>query len=186
MNQHAVIGLLIVVLVFAAVVIAAFLVARRRRTQQLRERFGPEYDRVIQHEGNVRTGESVLAFRTKRRERFPLQPLSASDRANYESRWDELQGKFVDDPNGAVSIADQLVLDVMQAEGYPMGDFEQRASDISVDHPVVVENYRAAHDIALRHKRGEASTEDLRKAVVHYRTLFQELLDGNQSERKGA
>jgi hypothetical protein len=184
-NQHAaVIALLIVV--FAVVVVVAFLVARKRRTQQLKERFGPEYDRVVRREGNVRNGESVLAFRAKRREQFALRPLSPDDRSTYESRWNDLQGKFVDDPKGAVSVADQLVLDVMQAEGYPLGDFERRAADISVDHPVVVENYRAAHDIALRHKRGEASTEDLRRAMVHYRSLLQELLDGHQSQRKGA
>jgi hypothetical protein len=105
-------------------------------------------------------------------------------------RWNEVQARFVDDPRGAVTVADGLVTEVMQARGYPIGDFEQRAADLSVDYPIVVDNYRAAHQIALRHGAGQASTEDLRQAMVHYRALFQELLDErqieNQIEKKGA
>ena len=97
-----------------------------------------------------------------------------------------MQARFVDDPRGAVTVADNLVTDVMQARGYPIGEFEQRAADLSVDYPVIVDNYRAAHDIALRHNAGDASTEDLRQAMVHYRLLFQELLDEHQIHRKGA
>ena len=180
-------SLLIVILVIAVVALAAiaFAIMRKRRSQKLRERFGPEYDRVVRHEGDVRKGEGVLAFREKRHERFKLRPLSAADRSSFLYRWNDVQSRFVDDPKGAATLADSLVNDAMQARGYPMGDFEQRAADISVDHPVIVENYRAAHEIARRHSRGQASTEDLRKAMVHYRTLFEELLGENHEERLG-
>src|SRR5437588_3570084 len=179
---------MIVVLVIAVVAIAAiaFGISRKRRSQKLRERFGPVYDRVVRQEGDVRKGEGVLEFREKRREKFQIRPLSPTDRSSFNYRWNEVQSQFVDDPKAAVTTADSLVLDVMQARGYPMGDFDQRAADVSVDHPRVVENYRAAHDIARRHSRGQASTEDLRKAMVHYRTLFQELLETDQPTRKEA
>lgn len=179
---------LVLVLVVAAIVVAAliFVVARKRRSQKLRERFGPEYDRVVSKEGDVRKGEQVLAFRQEHREKYKIRPLSPTDRSTFNHRWNEVQGQFVDDPKGAVTLAESLVTDVMQARGYPITDFEQRAADISVDHPVVVENYRAARDISLRHNRGQASTEDLRQAMVHYRALFEELLGENHPQRKGA
>jgi hypothetical protein len=185
MNSAQVVILLIVL----AVIIAAALVfttIRKRRSAKLRERFGPEYDRVVRKEGDAKKAEQVLEFRQKHRAKYKIRPLSPTDRSSFMYRWNEVQSRFVDDPKGAVTLADSLVTDVMQARGYPIADFEQQAADISVDHPVVVENYRAAHDIALRHGRGEASTEDLRTAMVHYRSLFQELLDGNHIERKGA
>jgi hypothetical protein len=179
---------LLIILVFAIVVVIAFgfLLIRKRRSQKLHERFGPEYDRVLKREGDVRKAEEVLEFREKRREKFKLRTLSPEDKSSFESMWDEIQNQFVDDPKGAVTHADRLVARVMQGQGYPMGDFDQRAADISVDYPVIVENYRAAHDIALRHSRGQASTEDLRMAMVHYRTLFQQLLDKQTLLRKGA
>jgi len=185
MNQNQ---LLIVILVIAVIAVAAiaFAVMRKRRSQKLRERFGPEYDRVVRREGDVGKGEGVLEFREKRREKFKIRPLSPTDKSSFGHRWNEVQSRFVDDPKGAVTVADSLVMDVMQARGYPMGDFDQRAADISVGYPVVVENYRAAHDIAHRHNRGQAGTEDLRKAMVHYRTLFQELLGEYQPQRKEA
>jgi hypothetical protein len=158
--------------------------ARKRRSAKLRERFGPEYDRVLQKEGDARKAEGVLEFREKRREKFTLHPLSEADKSSFDVRWREVQSRFVDDPRGAVTVADGLVTEVMQKRGYPIGEFEQRAADISVDHPVVVENYRAAHTIALRHSSGQASTEDLRQAMVHYRALFQELLDERQPQRE--
>ena len=176
--------IVVVVIAFLVIAITAYLAMRRRRSLMLRERFGPEYDRVVRREGDVRKGEGVLEFRQKRRERFELRTLSPVDRSSFEQRWNEVQARFVDDPKGAVTVADSLVMEVMQARGYPVGDFEQRAADISVDHPVVVENYRSAHDIALRHNRGQASTEDLRKAMVHYRTLFQELLETNRLRKE--
>src|SRR5262249_25338615 len=161
---------MIVVLVIALIAIAAIVwgITRRHRSQKLREHFGPEYDRVVHREGDVRKGEGVLEFREKRHDKFSLRPLSTADRSNFLYRWNDVQSRFVDDPQGAVPLGDALVRDAMQARGYPMGDFDQRASDISVDHPGVVENYRAAHAIALRHSKGQASTEDLRQAMVHY------------------
>ena len=162
------------------------MLVRKRRSENLRKHFGPEYDRVLKQEGDPRKAEGVLEFREKRREKFKIRPLSAADKSSFAVRWNEVQSRFVDDPRGSVTVADGLVTEVMQARGYPIGEFDQRAADISVDHPVVVENYRSAHEIALRHGAGKASTEDLRQAMVHYRVLFQELLEERQPQRKGA
>lgn len=190
--DHNQLYIIIVIAIVAIIIIAAvaFVTSRRRRSENLRKKFGPEYDRVVKQEGDARKAEGVLDIRTKRRENFNIHPLSAGDRSSYAVRWNEVQARFVDDPRGAVAVADALVTDVMQARGYPIGDFEQRAADLSVDYPVVVDNYRAAHQIALRHGAGQASTEDLRQSMVHYRALFQELLDERktepQLEKKGA
>lgn len=186
MNQTAIV---VAIIVIAIIVIAAigFVASRRRRSQKLKERFGPEYDRVVQQEGDARRAEGVLEFRRKRHDKFKIRPLSDSDRANFSMRWKEVQARFVDDPRGAVTVADSLVTDVMQTRGYPIGEFDQRAADLSVDYPTIIDNYRAAHDIARRHSEGKASTEDLRQAMVHYRVLFQELLNEHETqERKGA
>jgi hypothetical protein len=163
-------------------------VFRHAQTSQpkLRERFGPEYDRVVKQQGDPRKAEGVLEFREKRREKFTIRPLAAADRSSFALGWNEVQSRFVDDPRGSVTVAESLVSEVMQARGYPVGEFEQRAADISVDYPLVVENYRAAHAIAQRHSAGQASTEDLRQAMVHYRKLFQELLGESEAQRKGA
>lgn len=187
MDQHQIV-IVVAVIVIALIVIAAiaFASSKKRRSLRLKQRFGPEYDRVLQQEGDPRKAEGVLEFRQKRREEFKVRPLSAADQASFQMRWREVQARFVDDPRGAVTVAESLVTDVMQTRGYPVGEFEQRAADLSVDYPVIVDNYRAAHAIALRHNAGQASTEDLRQAMVHYRTLFQELLDEKYSERKGA
>ena len=185
MNQTQ---LLVVIVVFAVIAMAGilFFALRKRRSQKLREHFGPEYDRVVKQEGDPRKAEGVLEFREKRREKFTIRPLPAADRSSFAVRWNEVQSRFVDDPRAAVTVAESLVSEVMQARGYPVGEFEQRAADISVDYPLVVENYRAAHAIALRHGAGQASTEDLRQAMVHYHKLFQELLDEREAQRKGA
>jgi hypothetical protein len=177
--------IVILLVVIAAIVVAAlvFLMARKRRSQNLREQFGPEYDRVVRKEGDVHKGERMLEFRQKHRETLEIRPLSPSDQTRFGNRWSEVQNQFVDDPSGAVALADGLITEVMQTRGYPTTDFTQRAADISVDHPVVVENYRAAHDIAERRSRGQASTEDLRQAMVHYRALFTELLEQRQPEK---
>lgn len=185
MNSASIVAL-VIVLVVILVAALVFTMVRKRRSQQLRERFGPEYDRVVRKEGDAKKAEQVLEFRQKHRAKYNIRPLSPTDRSSFMYRWNEVQARFVDDPPGAVTLADSLVTDVMQARGYPIADFEQQAPDISVDHPVVVENYRKAHDIALRHGRGQASTEDLRTAMVHYRSLFQELLDDHQIHKKGA
>jgi FtsZ-interacting cell division protein ZipA len=184
MDQHQVTIRIVVLVAIAVVVVIGFVLLRKRRSKQLRERFGPEYDRVVKKEGEVRRAEGVLEIRTKRLEKFKILPLTQASRADFAGRWQIVQSKFVDDPKGSVASADTLVNELMQARGYPVAEFEQRAADISVDHPVVVENYRTAHDIALRHSRGQASTEDMRKAMVHYRTLFEELLGDAYPTRK--
>jgi len=181
--NSAQIGVLLVVIAVIIVAALAFMIARKRRSQNLREQFGPEYDRVVQKQGDVHKGERTLEFRQKHRKTLEIRPLSPSDKTRFGKLWSEIQSQFVDDPSGAVALADGLITEVMQARGYPTTDFTQRAADISVDHPVVVENYRAAHDIALRRSRGQASTEDLRQAMVHYRALFSELLEERQPEQ---
>jgi hypothetical protein len=186
MNQQQLLILIVVIIIVAAVGLAAILVLRKRRSKVLREQFGPEYDRVVKREGDVRRGEEVLGFRTERRKKLEIVPLSTSSRSDFASRWTSVQSQFVDDPKGAVSQANELLDQVMLARGYPVGDFDQRAADVSVDHPLVVDNYRAAHEIALRHSRGEASTEDLRRAMVYYRSLFDQLLENSIPARKEA
>lgn len=170
----------IVVVVVAVLIIAAVIVTRKRRRERLRENFGPEYDRAVAVHGA--RAETVLADRERRVHSLSIKHLSAADRQTYAGEWEAVQRRFVDDPAMAVSEADSLVNRVMTARGYPMGDFEQRAADISVDHPAVVQNYRVARDIALRHSTGQASTEDLRQAMVHYRSLFGELLEVPKDE----
>jgi hypothetical protein len=162
-------------LVGAAVI--GYLIVRRQRTEQLRRRFGPEYERTVREAGDVTKAEAQLQARQKRVERLRIRPLSSADAARFGTVWKTVQAQFVDDPKGAVTEADRLVGEVMHARGYPVGDFDQRVEDISVDHPNVVMNYRAARDIAKDHARGRASTEDLRQAMVHYRALFTELLE---------
>jgi len=169
----------IALIVAVIVVIVGALVAfylQRRRTEKLRQHFGPEYDRAVAEGGNRRRAESTLVDRTERVKKFHLRPLSAEDRGRYTEQWDRVQAHFVDAPAGAVAEADQLIGDLMATCGYPMGDFDQRAADISVEHPIVTQNYRAAHEIALRQGKGQASTEDLRRAMIHYRALFEDLV----------
>ena len=186
MAQNQLLIWLAVVVVVVVVAAMAFVTSQNRRSQRLREHFGSEYQRVLQQEGDARKAEGVLEFREKRREKFTTRPLSEGDKASFAVRWKEVQARFVDDPHAAVTVGESLVTEVMQARGYPIGEFEQRAADISVDYPLIVENYRAAHAIALRHNAGKASTEDLRQAMVHYRLLFQELLEAQQLQKKGA
>ncbi len=169
------IWIVVAVIVVIAIAGALWAFTQRRRSTDLRRRFGPEYDREVREHGR-RGAETELERRERRVEALEIRPISREDRERFGEEWRVVQARFVDDPRGAVTDADRLVGEVMRTRGYPVGDFEQRAADISVDHPHVVENYRAAHEIALRHKRGEASTEDLRKAMVHYRALFEELL----------
>jgi hypothetical protein len=170
------------VLVIAAVVIvvgaiATMLVMRKRRTARLRGQFGgPEYARAIKEGGSQRKAEAKLEERSERVERFHIRALAPADHARFIESWRKIQQRFVDSPGGAVTEADQLLGDVMSARGYPVSDFEQRAADISVDHPLVMENYRAGHAIAVRQTLGKTSTEDLRQAMIHYRTLFEELV----------
>lgn len=182
----------IVVIVLIAIAIAAagaVLYWQFNRTKRLRERFGPEYDRTVKETGAKREAEAKLKQREKRVERFHIHPLEPTDRGRFEEAWRQIQARFVDDPDGALIDADRLIGEAMSAEGYPVLDFEQRASDISVDHPRVVENYREGHRIALLQQQRQASTEDLRKAMIHYRTLFDDLIgvhDPQEVPRKRA
>jgi len=161
--------------------IAAFLAYRKRRTERLRSQFGgAEYARAVQKGGNRRHGEARLEERAQRVEAFHIRPLAAADRTRFIESWRGVQARFVDGPAGAVTEADRLLGDVMSTRGYPVTNFEQTAADISVDHPLVLQNYRAAHEIALRQTAGQASTEELRQAMVHYRTLFEELVNDPQ------
>jgi hypothetical protein len=162
--------------VAAAAAVVLWFVMERRRHVQLRKRFGPEYDRTVHESGSERRAEAELEARARRVARLHIQPLSEADGVRFAEAWRALQIRFVDEPAAAIAGADRLVGEVMTARGYPLGDFDQRAADISVDHPRVVANYRAARDIARRQDRGEATTEDLRQAVIHYRALFEDLL----------
>lgn len=176
----------ILIAVVAAVVVlgALWYAAQRRRTGALQDRFGSsEYDRTIDKEGGRRAAERELRDREKRHEELELRPLSRETRRGFQQEWEDTQGRFVDDPKGAVARADELVQRVMRERGYPVDDFEQRAADISVDHPDLVEKYRTADGIARASERGEASTEDLRHSVRHYRALFIELLGEDDTDR---
>jgi hypothetical protein len=159
------------------VAIGAWLYTRRKQSHRLQEHFGPEYDRTVNELGSRTKGESELKAREKRVERLEILPLAPPEAARFSEAWQALQGRFIDNPKGVVVQAEQLVRELMEKRGYPMGDFERRAGDISVDHPDVVANYRSAQAIALRDQKGTADTEELRKAVVHYRALFDELLE---------
>lgn len=172
------------VIVVAIVVIVAALASRNARSRRLQERFGPEYDRTVRTTGDRAAAERELAERTERVKRMHIEELPAGARERYTEEWRTVQTRFVDEPSVALQQADALVTNVMRDRGYPMDNFDQTVADISPDHPGVVENYRIAHDIAGRTVRGEATTEDQRQAMVHYRTLFTDLL-GN-SERNNA
>ena len=175
----------VVVAVVVVIVIAALLVIRKRKSDQLKQRFGSEYDRVVQQQGGARHAEDVLAEREKRVGTFSIHPLQGGDRERYAQEWSLVQKRFVDDPSAAVTEADKLVTTVMGARGYPMVDFEQRAADVSVHYPGVVQNYRSAREIVQRHGNGQATTEDLRQAMVYFRSLFEELLDSPKPEKIG-
>jgi|SRR5579859_2443323 len=180
MHSWAIAVIITVVIVGMAI---CWMLIRRRRSEHLRKRFGPEYDRVAQEHGNQRRAEAVLETREKRVERLHIHPLTPKDRDHFAQAWQADQARFVDDPKGAVTEADRLVAEVMKARGYPVADFDQRVADVSVDHPHVIENYLAAAEIAERHRRGEATTEDLRQAMVYYRKLFEDLLEAEVVRR---
>ena len=164
------------VAVLVVIALAAWIIYRKKQSHRLQEHFGPEYGRSVKDLGSRSKAESELKAREKRVESLTIVPLAPPEAARFSETWKDLQGRFVDNPKGAVVQADQLVREVMLKRGYPMGDFDRRAADISVDHPEVVAHYRAAQAIVVRDERGEADTEELRKAVVHYRALFDELL----------
>lgn len=170
----------------AIIAVLAWLYVRKRRstTAGLRQKFGPEYDRAVLAHGS-RKAEAKLADREKRVEKLNIRDLDPMERERFSKQWESVQSRFVDSPRGAVAEADDLVSSLMKIRGYPVSDFDQRAADISVDHPRVVENYRSAHEIALRVGKNAATTEDLRTAMIHYRSLFEELVQAPAAlERK--
>jgi hypothetical protein len=168
---------LIAVGVAAALALVLFATMTQRRRRRLQTSFGPEYDRTVADAPSRREAEHVLEERQKRRSQFDIRPLTPAARDRYTSMWQETQSRFVDDPGAAVAEADRLIELVMAERGYPVEDFDEQAADLSVDHPDVVEEYRSAHAVALAHERGEAETEDLRNALIRYRSLFERLLE---------
>jgi FtsZ-interacting cell division protein ZipA len=173
------------IIVVAAVVVVALVVWRAfaaKRTRTLQSRFGPEYDRTLETADSRRDAEADLKARADRRDELDIRPLAPGARERYVAEWQQVQARFVDDPDIAVREADVLIQQVMSDRGYPMNDFEQRAADVSVDHPDVVENYREAHRLSRAAATGDATTEDLRQAMQHYRSLFDELLEESASE----
>jgi len=178
-----------IVIAIAAVVVLAAIVwsaYSSKRRKGLQDRFGSEYDHTVADAPSRREAESELAEREKRREELEIRPLEPQARDRYASEWHNTQAKFVDDPQAAVGDADRLIQQVMRERGYPVEDFDQRAADLSVDHPEVISNYRAAHGISIANERGNASTENLRTAMVHYRELFEELLETEPAETTSA
>jgi hypothetical protein len=170
------------VVVFVALIIVAAAASRRKRTAQLQERFGPEYERTVLETGEQKAAEKELAARERKRAKLDIVALTPESFAAYANRWEMVQTAFVDDPSSAVGEADRLVTEVMHERGYPVDDFGQRAADISVDHPDVVENYRAAHTLHEAQQRTDIGTEAQRQAFVHYRALFEELLETPQDK----
>ena len=174
MSATEIVVLIVVLLVVLAVV--GFVLAQQKKRQRLRSQFGPEYDRTVESSGKRREAERDLAERAQRREQLDIRPLPEQDRQAFADRWRSTQEDFVDRPSMAVRQADLLVAEVMSRRGYPVGDFDQQARDVSVDHAHVVEEYRAAHHISKLNDHEQATTEQLRQAMVHYRALFNELL----------
>jgi len=169
------ITIVLIVIAVAAVAFAITMYFQRQRTRRLRGKFGPEYDRIASERG-THTAETELVRREERVSKYKIRDLTRDERDRFAASWRETQARFVDDPRMAVSEADELVTRLMSTRGYPMRDFDQRTEDLTVDHPAVVQNYRAAHEIASRDKTNPVNTEDLRRAMVHYRSLFEDLL----------
>ena len=168
--------LVIAAVVILAIAAVAWMYSERQRRVRLRSHFGPEYERAVHETGSPAKAEAMLAERAKRVRDLKIRRLSHEQAESFAGEWKRIQAMFVDDPDGAVAAADQLVTKVMTARGYPVEDFDTRAADLSVEHPRVVENYRIARALAVRRSRGEAGTEELRQAVVNYRALFDDLL----------
>jgi len=167
----------VIIAALAVIGFVAWWYFRQQRTSALKHRFGPEYDRLVEEKGKPSRAERELKARTRRVEKLAIRPLAPAQRDHYCELWKEQQARFVDEPKAAIDKADHLVEEVMKERGYPVGTFDQRVADISVDHPQVIDNYRAAHEIAELERLGQATTEDLRRAMVHYRNLFLELLE---------
>jgi hypothetical protein len=179
--ENPVIIVLVIALV-AACAVAGWLYYQKKQSERLQMRFGPEYDRALSEHHDHGEAERELKERAQRVEHLNIRRLDPGERTQFSDRWRRVQAQFVDDPNRATDEADELVGEVMAARGYPVGDFEQRAADVSVNHPRVVEHYRVAHMIALRNARGDADTEQLRQALVHFRALFEDLLEVDEAD----
>jgi hypothetical protein len=177
-NPNLIVGLIVILVIVA---VAAWFFYRKQQSRRLEQRFGPEYDRAVSALGSQEKAEAELKAREQRVEKLKIVPLLPAEADRFAAAWTELQRRFVDSPKGVLADADLLVRELMSKRGYPMADFERRAADISVDHPDVVGNFRAAQAIAARDQRGEADTEQLRQGVVHYRALFERLLEGNSA-----
>jgi hypothetical protein len=172
-----------IVVVALVAIVTAVMISRRRQGDRLRQAFGSEYDHQVEAAGGSRAkAEAELLKREKRIEKLDIRPLPPAQREAFLADWHQVQAGFVDDPAKSIALADALVAEVMKGRGYPVEDFDQRAADISVEHPQLVSNYRAAHEIAVRHRQGKASTEDLRAALIGYRSMFEELLDARADE----
>lgn len=175
MDSSTITAIAIGVAVIAIIVALAALMVSRRNSARLHSRFGPEYDRTVEDAGSRRRAEAELLQRQKRVSRFDIHPLAPADRDRFVDAWRSVQAEFVDHPREAVIQADGLLTEVMRTRGYPMEDFEQRSADLSVDHPTVVQHYRAGREIAVGRAGSPAGTEDLRQAMIHFRSLFDEL-----------
>ena len=184
MDNTTMIAVVIVAIIAALAV--AWLVNQRRRQTHLRQRFGSEYDRTMAAVGTSGKAAAVLEAREKRVSTYHIRPLTEDERRRFSDAWQRTQAKFVDDPHAAVTEADALVTELMTTRGYPMADFDRRAEDLTVEHANVVDHYRAAREIVNRQANHEAATEDLRQALVHYRALFSDLLNGDQPTRRTA
>lgn len=178
--------IVLAIVLIALIALGVWLWQRQRTSRSLQEQFGPEYDRTVESEGGRRSAESELQERQRRLDELEIRELPTATRRRYQGSWQMTQARFVDSPAEAVAEADRLVTEVMAARGYPMEDFDQRAADISVDHPHLVENYRSAHEISRLSSRNEADTEELRRAMVHFRALFEELLASDEDRRAEA
>jgi FtsZ-interacting cell division protein ZipA len=186
--MNAWIWVLIAVVAVILIAVVVWSVFSKRRTTALRDQFGPEYDRTLQQTDSRREAETDLSARRERREQLDIRPLTTAAQKRYSSQWQQVQSRFVDQPAASLGQADELVMEVMRERGYPMDDFEQRASDISVDHPEMVEHYRAGQAVSRSAASSDATTEDMRQGLVHYRALFEELLeiDGGADRGEGA
>lgn len=176
-----IVGLIVVIVLVA--IVAAIMISRKRQAERLRHSFGTEYDRQVEEAGGSRAkAQAELLKREKRVQKLDIRPLPSAQKDAFLADWQQVQAGFVDDPEKSIALADALVGDVMKARGYPVEDFDQRAADISVEHPQLVANYRAAHEIAVRYRQGKAGTEDLRAAFIGYRSMFEELLGTDTRE----
>ena len=174
-TTYMTIAVVLVLVILGAILGLVF--ARRRRSERFHDQFGPEYDHTVQAMGGEKKAQTELEERRKHVEALDIRPLSVSERERYRADWTAVQSKFVDEPGQAIVDADRLIVQVMQTRAYPVSDFEQRAADISVNYPALVSNYRAAREIAVKNEQHQADTEELRQAMIHYRSLFEELLE---------